>query len=151
MASYEQDQIEFSILGLVADPYLSAKQELLANVKALRFAAGLNSEKHEDGSRLLKELAKDGIISGPDAAIGLDKNDFDDETATGEFSRSAVNELAEAQKALRSRLKEEHQYRDADEQRAAGRRHDYGPAIHAWARALARKKLAQDLIAESWE
>jgi ubiquitin carboxyl-terminal hydrolase L5 len=47
---------------------------------------------------------------------------------------------------LRRTVREEQQTQQKDDDYAAGRRFDYGPAIRTWLRFLARKRVIEDLI-----
>lgn len=162
MATYEEDQIEFSILSLVKDPIIDLTTQLALNVKSLSViteqlaslsvpATELNSLNWDASS------SYDATIHGPDLAFGLtqeviDQVNMPEDIITvckaGKSDALGIyrQKLMTSQKDIRASIKEEQQARRADEEHAAGRRHDYGPAVHKWAGILARKKMFQELL-----
>ncbi len=162
MATYEEDQIEFSILSLVKDPIIDLTTKLASNVKSLsvinkRLAnfgipvTELNGLDHDASS------SYDATIQGPDLAFDLTQEVIDQitlpeniitacKTGTSDELGTCRQDLIRSQRDIRAAIKEEQQARRADEDHAAGRRHDYGPAVHTWAGILARKNMFQELL-----
>ena len=151
MAAYEEDQIEFSILGLVRDPLPDLIQQLAANVRRLEIL----NERLLSHSEMGAELNE--TVLGPDASYGLGRADIDaaviPESDQAEYQASTIEQLQqhqgalqERQRELRARIREEQQAQRADEDHATGRRYDYGPAVRTWLRFLARKQLLAELL-----
>ena len=151
MAAYEEDQIEFSILGLVRDPLPDLIQQLAANVRRLEIL----NERLLSHSEMGAELNE--AVLGPDASYGLGRADIDaaviPESDQAEYQASTIEQLQqhqgalqERQRELRARIREEQQAQRADEDHATGRRYDYGPAVRTWLRFLARKQLLAELL-----
>ncbi|KAJ5152862.1 uncharacterized protein N7482_009340 [Penicillium canariense] len=153
MAAYEEDQIEFSILGLVRDPLPDLLHQLAVNVKSLETVH----------ARLLPHGATtaaatlEGTVIGPEPSLALTRAAIDaaviPEATQQEYQSCSPSQhqqhqqtLNQAQVELRSRIREEQQSQRADEDHATGRRYDYGPAIRTWLRFLARKQLLAELL-----
>ncbi|THC89269.1 hypothetical protein EYZ11_011289 [Aspergillus tanneri] len=139
MEEYEEGQIEFSILSLTQDP--------LPNL-----IGGSISES------TFAEQLQEAII-GPDESYGLTRERIDQSeipTACEEEYGTLSNEdllqhrqhLVAQQQSLRITIREEQQSLQADDDYAAGRRYDYGPAVRAWVRSLARKRIIENLAYE---
>lgn len=163
MAGYEEDQIEFSILGLVKDPIIDFVADLAQNVKALQLvkerldATAPSAKEPNTPTRSTDPL--DGTLLGPDWSYKLTQNDIDKAeipsdkmtqytSGSPDDLRSYQDELANSQKELRRSVKEEQQSNDADEDHAAGRKHDYASAVHRWVSMLARKRKIEELVSE---
>ncbi|EEH23385.2 hypothetical protein PABG_05596 [Paracoccidioides brasiliensis Pb03] len=164
MAEYEEDQIEFSILGLVKDPLIDLKTQLAENIKCI-FAIdnqlstlGLSS-LDDATATAVKGNNANGNGNRHDSFINITQEEMERagfpedlrtkyKSATPEELTSYREELVSAQKGIRILISEEQQSQRADEDYAAARRHDYGPAVHTWVRLLARKKVIQGLVSE---
>ncbi|KAJ5397231.1 hypothetical protein N7509_005344 [Penicillium cosmopolitanum] len=161
MAAYEEEQIEFSILGLVRDPLPGLIQELAVNVRSLEVinerlmasgATDAGADSSMETSQSLEALQE--TVFGPEPFFGLTRAMIDEavipEVLPEEDSPSSLiekrEELRQAQIALRGRVREEKEAQDADDDHATGRRYDYGPAIRTWLRCLARKQELADLL-----
>lgn len=156
---YEEDQIEFSILSLVKDPIVDLIPRLAANVRAVLTIDERITALGVAESEIRGDPGEDSTIYGPDASFDLTREILDTVTvseddlvkyqsATREELLRQRQELVDAQKELRASIKEEQQSYRADEDYAASRRHDYGPAIHKWAKILARKGVLETLVQE---
>lgn len=159
MAAYEEDQIEFSILGLVRDPLPDLIERLAVNVKCLEIL-GQQASSQEETDPAISEHAPTifpGTVLGPDSSLSLARADMDRvvvaEPVLSEYQtcsltrrRELQKELSSSQCELRASIREEQQARWADEDYATGRRFDYGPAVRTWLRCLARKNLVQVLM-----
>lgn len=156
MAAYEEDQIEFSILGVVQDPLPNLVQQLASNVRRLEI---INEHlmSHADMSVRLHEADLDRTVLGPDASLGLTRADIEaadaPESVRGTYHALSIEQsqqcqraLADDQRELRMRIQEERQSQRADEDHATGRRYDYGPAVRTWLRFLARKPILAELL-----
>ncbi|KAJ5767930.1 hypothetical protein N7533_000513 [Penicillium manginii] len=152
MAAYEEEQIEFSILGLVRDPLPDLTQELAVNIRSLEvinkrlMAYGATDADSSPVSSQPLEALQETLL-GPDPFYGLTRFMIDEavipEGLSEEQSLSCLLEkqdkLRKAQPGLRGRVREEQQAQDADDDHATGRRYDYGPAIQAVAIGQALK------------
>lgn len=156
MAEYEEDQIEFSILSLVGDPMIDFVSQLALNVKSILAIDGLLSAAQVSEEELGGDNWPDGTISGPDNSFELTSEALCaanvPETDMSKYRSASSDELlrcrremAEKQKSIRASIKEEQQAYRGDEEYAASRRHDYGPAVHTWVRKLASKNAAETL------
>lgn len=152
MAEYEEDQIEFSILSLVKDPLVNLVDKLADNVKCLELVSGL-IDAHEGGMTAEQTASiPENTIRGPNASYGLTRERIDSAVIPADQQEGHQNssvdallqhlqKLAESQLELRASIKEEQQANQADDDYAAGRRYDYGPAVRLWTRFLARKRM----------
>lgn len=154
MAAYEEDQIEFSILGLVRDPLPELLGQLAVNVRCLEILnQRILSQTEEEPEPTLDALQE--TILGPDSSLPLTREDIntaDVSIQAREYDlcsaaqlQQAQQELSNAQRSLRASIQEEKQSQWADADYAAGRRFDYAPAVRTWLRCLARKQLIQEL------
>lgn len=154
MAAYEEDEIEFSILGLVHDPLPDLIADLAANVKSLEVL----NERAANLWSSAEALALDDTVLGPDASLSLTREAIDAAVVPAEIlheyhtcPESQLQEhqqtIYKHQRGLRSRIREEQQSHRSDDEYAAGRRYDYSPAIRWWLRLLARKEELQELSA----
>lgn len=157
MMAYEEDQIEFSVLGLVRDPLVDYVSDLAANIKLIHALRDRLSELLS-GDAAPSLLREDELLES-DASYNLTQDDIDRASIPGdcaarlrdlgpdELLKEYAN-LREAQRAIRASIKEELQGRQMDEEYAEGRRHDYTAAVSLWARILARKGVIRELIEE---
>ncbi|EAW09149.1 ubiquitin C-terminal hydrolase 37 [Aspergillus clavatus NRRL 1] len=162
MAEYEEDQIEFSILSVAKDPLVEFEERLAANVKCLELVnQRLASSKAEEAKKIdsvpssAAALLENTII-GPDPSFNLTRDRIDGaiippdvERLYGQASLEEMRryqyQLGSEQQELRASMREEQQSHRSDDDYAVGRRFDYGPAVRAWVRLLARKKLIESL------
>jgi ubiquitin carboxyl-terminal hydrolase L5 len=152
MAAYEEDQIEFSILGLVHDPLPNLVRELATNVRTMEVL----NERAMNLCSSTNTFSLDGTVLGPDASLSLTKEEIDavviPPKTLNEYRTCSESQLREyqqttdnQQRELRSRIREEQQSHWSDDEYAAGRRYDYGPAVRLWLRLLARKQQLQQI------
>lgn len=157
MTEYEEDQIEFSILSLVRDPLVDLVPRLASNVKSVSAVDKRLSALGIAETEFKGDASDDGIIYGPDGSFDLTSEMLDNGTvpdadmsryqsATGEELLQYRQDIINAQRETRAAIKEEQQSYRADEDYAASRRHDYGPAIQKWVKTLARKGLVETLV-----
>lgn len=154
MAEYEQGQIEFSMLSLVRDPLSRLKSELTQKAKAVQrihnFLEANRSGQASTGAVQLNGIAENGapsLVEGKQEAgpIPHDMLRGLEVMSIPELETQRSNLVAE-ERSLRVALKEEERSVRMDEEHAASRRHDYGPAIHAWMKMLAKKKMVEPLL-----
>ncbi|GAB1205697.1 hypothetical protein APSETT445_004376 [Aspergillus pseudonomiae] len=98
----------------------------------------------------------ENTILGPDKSFDITRESLDQAIVPVVLERYhlfSVQEIAEFQRKLcneqqllRAAIRDEQQTQRADDDYAAGRRYDYGPAIRTWVRFLARKGLVESLI-----
>ena len=165
MAAYEDGQIEFAILGLVKDPLINLVRDLASNIKGIQaLEAHLNQVAiNLQSSTVNAGIETDGIpestLVGPDMHFQIDQTAIESATllpevlhrlSSGSTSGPDISifrrKLALDQTSLRMAIKEEQASDYHDEDRAAARRHDYGPAVKAWTEFLARKGILGDLL-----
>lgn len=155
MEEYEEDQIEFSILSLGKDPLLGLTEKLAVNVKSLEV---VNKRINALGDTTKSmDVTEDNIILGQDASFALTREAIDDaeipadqketyESSSSEELSQHRQRLSNGQQELRAAIREEQQSQRADDDYAAGRRYDYGPAVRTWLRFLARKGALEGLL-----
>ncbi|KAF7590174.1 hypothetical protein BBP40_003195 [Aspergillus hancockii] len=160
MAEYEEDQIEFSILSLVRDPLLNLVGKLAVNVKCLEVINQhlATQDLTRDGSELaFANSILENTILGPEQSYDLTREYIDQAMIPVElketFQACSVKKIVEHQQKLcneqheiRAAIRDEQQSQRADDDYAAGRRYDYGPAIRTWVRTLARKGMIESLM-----
>lgn len=155
MAAYEEDQIEFSILGLVRDPLPELLDQLAVNVRCLEILNQcILSQTEEEAPGPPLDVLQETIL-GPDSSLPLTREDIDTadvsvqareyDSCSAAQLQQAQQQLSDAQRGLRASIQEEKQSQWADADYAAGRRFDYAPAVRTWLRCLARKQLIQEL------
>ncbi|KAL4805254.1 ubiquitin carboxyl-terminal hydrolase [Aspergillus unguis] len=161
MDEYEDDQIEFSILGLVRDPLPGLVEQLAANIKQLQtIKKTLSSRERESAVAHFMAPLHENTLLGPDDSYKVTAKLIDNAVIPvekhEEYSRCSTDglvqycmDLGRAQLELRATIREEQQSQQTDEEYAAGRRYDYGPAIRTWLRLLARKRVIEDLVPRS--
>lgn len=153
MAGYEEDQIEFSILGVVRDPLLDLIDKLAVNVKCLEMVNGRLGTNAETSS----EPAFENAVLGPDSSFDLTREAIDNAKISADeeemYQACSIDELVQhrqklsiAQQELRAAIREEQQSHRADDDYATGRRYDYGPAVRCWIQFLARKRVIENLL-----
>lgn len=152
MAAYEEEQIEFSILGLVRDPLPDLMKELAINVRSLEVINDRLMTSGGDADESFEGMQE--TVLGPEPSLGLTRAMIDEaiipEGLSEERSLSSLitgrESLGKAQTGLRQRVREEQQSQNADDDHATGRRYDYGPAVRTWLRCLARKQQLAELL-----
>ena len=158
MADYEEDQIEFSILGLVRDPLPDLVDALAINVKSLELVNDRLHANVENGSdSALTAMILEKTVLGTDRSYDLTREVIDQTRIPSDqeeqYWACSTEELVQRrqklcieQQGLRAKIREEQQSHRADDDYAAGRRYDYGPAVRSWVRFLARKRMMEDLL-----
>lgn len=157
MAAYEEDHIEFSILGLTRDPLPDLIQELAVNVKSLEMIHERLLSEGDTTAAAATMANYEGTVIGPEQSLELTRGTIDaaviPEATKQEYQRCSPDQLqthrqtlCQAQGELRCLVREELQSQRADDDYAAGRRYDYGPAVRTWMRFLARKQLLAELL-----
>jgi ubiquitin carboxyl-terminal hydrolase L5 len=160
MAEYEEDQIEFSILSVAKDPLVELEDKLAVNVKCLEavnrwLASREEVEETCPGPECPASLLENTIL-GPDSSFNLARHRIEGviippdrevqyAKASAEELRQHQYRLSNEQRELRASILEEQQSHRADDDYATGRRFDYGPAVRAWIRLLARKRIIESL------
>ncbi|KAL4864964.1 hypothetical protein BDV12DRAFT_175355 [Aspergillus spectabilis] len=159
MQEYSTDQIEFSVLSVLRDPLLGLVDQLAVNIKHLQTVERIiNSREHEAtgvGRRAIAPLPESTLLS-PDESYGVTEQAVQVAAVPAEedeYAGSSIDELAQRrievsgeQLKLRMAIREEQQLQREDDEKAARRKYDYGPAIRTWLRFLARKRVIEDLI-----
>jgi len=152
MARYEANQIEFAVLCIMKDPKLTAINDLARTIVSVSKV-----------SRRQQELGLRPAMPCGDSLEGLDPDFGLTETALNSALPSAEAELLcaggsidglaalhlkllEEQRVCKTIIKDEQMARYLDRERARRRRHEYSPAIRAWLRFHAKKKLVRELL-----
>ena len=158
MAQYEEGQIEFSILGLVKEPLPGFISNLAVNVKSLaQVAESLKLLKPDWRDFIEDSVMADHVVTGPDSIYGL-THELIERSQVPQALRDALlqniagvimeyrQKLVLEQNGLRASIIQEQQSSRSDQERAASRRHEYGPAVQALAEILARKGILKDMV-----
>jgi ubiquitin carboxyl-terminal hydrolase L5 len=154
MAAYEEEEIEFSILGLVRDPLPDLINDLAVNVRSLEIL----NQRATSLCPSSDTLALDETVLGPEPSLSLTREEIDAavipvetledyQTCSDEKLQEYQQTISRSQRELRTRIREEQQSHRSDDEYAAGRRFDYGPAVRTWLRRLAQKQQLQELSA----
>ena len=163
MAEYEEEQIEFAILGLVKDPLIGHVAALAINIKSI-----IALERHLDNTKpdwkdfLAYSLATEGaltegVLINPDPDYNIDQATLDQATILSSVDKTLQSDmlsdiiacrqdLVTEQTGLRMAIKEQQQSRRADEERAANRRHDHGPLVRKLLDILEHKHALKPLL-----
>ncbi|KAL4945338.1 hypothetical protein BDV06DRAFT_40317 [Aspergillus oleicola] len=159
MAAYEEDQIEFSILSLARDPLPDLIGQLASNIRQL-LSITKRVQKLTSAEPTMAVLPENTLL-GPDQSYEVTQEAiegahvFEEEGDHSQYSADVLEkrtiDLAIAQQGLRVEIRDEQQSQRGDEEYAAGRRFDYGPAIRTWLRILARKQVIEDLVPKTKE
>lgn len=149
--------LNYTLLSLCRSPLLTVSEELAVNIKTLSAIETRLSEIKKDwkmfvgwdGGETLR-VATDNYKVTSDM---LDRAEVDPEIT--KMLANLVNgveqlfilrgEFIGAQNTLRTKWMEEMVALDDDNKRAASRRHDYTPMIHAWIQALADNGVLKDI------
>lgn len=160
MAEYEEGRIEFSILSLSKDPLIDLVDQLASNVRSLVMVnqrlASLNHDQGIRGEQTFTDPLPENTLLQPDNSYALTREAIDEaaipEAQLEQYRSCGPQELLQhreqlstAQGGLRAAIRDEQQSHQADDDYAAGRRYDYGPAIRTWVRLLARKGTIETL------
>lgn len=154
MAQYEEGQIEFAILSLVRDPLLDLIPRLAENIHSIaRLSVRLDLVKpdwrdFETSSRCCDST---GMLTTSDPLYGLTPEELDRAgvpPAIGSLCESDAAEdivaqrqqLVTDQARLRLSIRDEQQSNQADQERAAARRCDYGAMMQDYVRKVKAKR-----------
>ena len=165
MAEYEDGQIEFAILSLVKDPLLSLIPSLASNVKGIQLLSALLDKVKPDWRDFTSfrtpegDLISDGTLTGPNMTYGITQEAIDssqmpdniqpDSSDNATDLLTSRQKLVTAQAALRLSIKSEFESDRLDEEKAASRRHDYGPVIQKWLLYHARRSAIEAVLESS--
>ncbi|KAI9844487.1 MAG: hypothetical protein M1837_005570 [Sclerophora amabilis] len=163
MGLYENQSIQFALLGLITDPVAELQKSLAGNI--------LSIQKTNERLDVLDVDWREPLASAADGAldpaqlelvddavrIGLGQDQIEAATLSAttkeRISAGSVptlikhrQELLGEQAELRSRLKDETFSHVSDKEQANGRRYDYDPVIREWVRMLAENGTLQDLL-----
>jgi len=164
MIGCAEDQIEFSLMSLVRDPIIGYREDLAVNIKTLQalearldtikpewksFTADrTDAESGSDVYPLVELSGRFGITSEAiqkaviPPSIKRKMAVDDDVTTLIELRQKIISDQA----GLRSHIEGEEQATSMDEQKAAERRHDYGPLIRTWLSMLAKNGVLKELV-----
>ncbi|KAL4951338.1 ubiquitin carboxyl-terminal hydrolase [Aspergillus filifer] len=153
MAAYAEDQIEFSILSLARDPLPGLVGQLASNIRQLQSVSKSMQETTGAEPRATASLPENTLL-GPDISYEVTQEAIEGRRVSGDDNphcsaddlTKRTIDLATAQQVLRGKIRDHQQSQRADEEYAAGRRFDYGPAIRTWLRLLARKQVIEDMV-----
>ena len=165
MAEYEEGQIRFSLLSLVKDPIIDYRARLAENIELLQaieerldsarsggkdFATDTGQQESETshcalrGVNMLRGITPQSLNEDTPAASVKVKLAVSGDTL--ESLMGSRTELLTEQAGLRAGIREEDELTKADDEKAANRRYDYGPAIQTWLRMLAENGVLKELV-----
>jgi ubiquitin carboxyl-terminal hydrolase L5 len=164
MMQYEDEQLQFTLLALCKSPISSLRSQLAANVLDIALVRKHLNEVNPQWELYVasEELAKDKLVYGEDAALGLTTAELHNAPVSAE-AHSAIQAclrkdksceklldlwkgLAKSQIQLKSQYMEEKTSVQQEEDEAATRRHDYTPLVNNWLAALADNGVLEQLI-----
>jgi ubiquitin carboxyl-terminal hydrolase L5 len=167
MMAYETSQIEFSLLSVVRDPSSGLQAELARNVKALNtvWAAFELASSSPPGGTTLPDRTDfpdlDSVVWSAASEYGLNEAAIE----TAKLSEALMFQIAQCscpadfsalldllssdQFRIRGGIVEEKHSRASEEDLAARRRHDYGPAVYRWLQMLHKKGELKSLLEEA--
>lgn len=165
MQQYEGDQIHFSLISLCKSPLLSIPASLATNIATLSCISQRLDSLKPDWKSFVPINDVESLLVGPDSNYGLTQELLDearqelgekvfkglegDEQAVVAELCNRYAELAEEQGRLKTTYVDQSAESARDQERAAGRRHDYSPLIHRWVTLLAEKGVLGDLVDKS--
>jgi ubiquitin carboxyl-terminal hydrolase L5 len=157
MASYDEGAGDFVLMSLVHDPLVSLIAALAENVRANQAATSRSERSNSLRPKSMtngdcSNSGPTGLVLGPDPAYDLTQTAIDhasvpERTLTildDDDCEKVVehqSELIATQTAIRASIRGELDSRRADEEKADGRRFDFGPLALKMARILARKRV----------
>jgi len=157
MASYDEGAGDFVLMSLVHDPLVSLVAALAENVRANQAATSRSEWSNSLRPKSMtngdcSNSGPTGLVLGPDPAYDLTQTAID-HASVPERTLTILNddhcekvvghqsELIATQTAIRASIRGELDSRRADEEKANGRRFDFGPLALKMARILARKRV----------
>ncbi len=163
IAKSEQGQIQFSLLALVQDPIIDLRHSLAVNMRAFQALLSRLDEVQPDWKNFVATIAEDEasvedrVIVSTSSEFGVDQAAIDNasiDESTQESLRSSCpsslmtlrQRLVYQQADLQASIRAEEASSEADKQRAAERRHDYGPLIQRWLRLLIQNGNLKTLV-----
>ena len=158
MASNEEGAGDFVLMSLVQDPLVSLIPALASNVRGLSATAAFLNRITRRWSEFM--CTREGyynsttnLVRGPDPEYGLSQAAID-EACVPRSTTDALfqddcgytlrnhSDLIAVQAGIRASIKEEQAAKRSDEEKASGRRFDFGPLTQRLAQVLARKRIA---------
>ena len=156
MANCDEGTGDFVLMSLVRDTLLDQNTALAENVKAIQATTThLERSKPQGEEGVCVNGQSDdtmtNVVYGPDAAYNLTQSAIDQAflpTLTQDFLRGDEalkimthrSKLIAAQTSIRVSIKEELECRRSDQEKAHGRRYDFGPLAFKLGQILARKR-----------
>ncbi|KAL5332648.1 ubiquitin carboxyl-terminal hydrolase [Aspergillus crustosus] len=147
-------ETEISIQSLVRDPLPGLVKQLAMNIRHLASVEKAIASQ-EQGTTGIDPLPEN-TLREPDDSYGVTEKSVQEAAGhveIGDCLGRSVDELVQHRKRvsmeqidLKMAIREEQQLRQEDDEKAARRRYDYGPAIRTWLRFLAHKRVIEDLI-----
>lgn len=151
------DDLHFSLMAVVRDPFFDEQRKLLENIRALQAVDfKLDSSESEWKSFEGGETGKD-VITGISIEFEITQEDIDDAELRPSAHDLIANEddvlklieyrqgLLKEQTMLRSGVRDARQA-PSEEEDARLRKHDYGPFVREWLSALAEDGVLQNLL-----
>ena len=163
MAEYEEGQIEFGILSLVKDPLFDLIPALAENLKVLSVVSArldnLRPDWRENDSETSTrtDTPSEAISTEFDGGAALTPAAIESATIPEAIKQQLESrnvddlltfrqQLLTLEAQIRTSIRGEQQACSSDDDRAASRRHDYGPVVQSWVRMLAEKRMVQPLL-----
>ena len=145
MAEYEEDQIEFALLGLVKDPLIQLQQALHDNVCALEMIDDRHSATTDGANDLeLPNAFEQNMLQ--ESCITPELKERLAQATSPNLLTQLRSELENEQLSLKSAVKDEKQALGRDVVKASQRRHDYTLVIRSWLEMLIDKGELKTLI-----
>ncbi|TKA78378.1 hypothetical protein B0A55_04726 [Friedmanniomyces simplex] len=158
MEQYAASEIQFNLMAIVHDPFISERAALVENVRTLRaFGRKLDAMSDDWGEIDGAETKKDVILT-ESAEFGVTAKDLEalETTADKVWKTEEENDLLKLiqlrkegviqQAGLRAAVRDSLQATKDDEEKARHRRHGYGTFVRSWLGALAEQGVLSPLI-----
>ncbi|KAH0562573.1 hypothetical protein GP486_002740 [Trichoglossum hirsutum] len=163
MLQYASDEEQFVLLAVVQDPLKTLRPQLAENVATLNKANGRLDEIMPDWRELEIQNGTDdmveGAIHGPDATYGITADMIQEASIKGPAAKklcpgeaekvmSLRGDILQEQRVIRAEIRSEEQTQAEEAEKAASRRHDYGPTVQMWLKMLHHKGQLKPLLEE---
>lgn len=157
MNGFAEGGLEYSLLGVVADPVENARKELARNIRRIRMLHRRLDEVNPEWKSFLTDQTGAGdadvVCDVTNEMIDAAQAQPEDEEAQNESCPDRLSRIREQlikeQQGIRATVFMAMDSSADEEREARERRHDYGPVIRTWLTMLAEKEgLVRELIDE---
>lgn len=161
MAQYEQGQIEFSLMAVVQDPIIQARQELARNIRSLQAVETRLDQVNPDWKLFTHQANEEGpgseVLTAMSIDYGVSEADIQSASMSGSLLSTPVDgdlekmisertELVVMQVGCRAAVRDEMLASSADATKARLRRHDYTPFLTEWMGTLEEQGVLETLV-----